>query len=103
MFSRTSILCRVKNKAPCLNPGRKAQPIVETGGVCNKKLLHCEDDECRVEALAQEAGSHLQRTYGKGSHQRAYLNGKVTIFPNHPSKEIPTGTVNAIKRDLGLK
>ncbi len=42
-------------------------------------------------------------TYGKGSHQRAYLNGKVTIFPNHPSKEIPTGTVNAIKRDLGLK
>jgi len=42
-------------------------------------------------------------TQGKGSHQRAYLNGKVTTFPNHPSKEIPTGTVNAIKRDLGLK
>jgi mRNA interferase HicA len=38
----------------------------------------------------------------KGSHFRVMLNGKVSILPMH-QKDIPTGTVEAIKKQLGLK
>ncbi len=38
----------------------------------------------------------------KGSHFHVFLNGKKTIIPMH-QKEIPTGTVEAIKKQLGLK
>lgn len=40
---------------------------------------------------------------GKGSHMIATLNGKSSVVPNHGSKEIKTGTMNAIKKQLGLK
>jgi mRNA interferase HicA len=39
----------------------------------------------------------------KGSHFRVTLNGKTTIFPDHGRKEIGTGLVQKIKKDLGLK
>ncbi|HTJ94843.1 MAG TPA: type II toxin-antitoxin system HicA family toxin [Pararobbsia sp.] len=39
----------------------------------------------------------------KGSHFRVTLDGKSTIFPDHGSKEIGTGLVEAIKKQLGLK
>jgi mRNA interferase HicA len=39
----------------------------------------------------------------KGSHFRVSLKGRRTIFPDHGSKEIGTGLVNKIKKDLGLK
>ena len=39
----------------------------------------------------------------KGSHFRVYLNGRQTIFPDHGAKEIGTGLVQKIKKDLGLK
>jgi mRNA interferase HicA len=42
-------------------------------------------------------------TPAKGSHFRVTLNGKSTIFPDHGSKEIGTGLVEAIKKQLGLK
>lgn len=42
-------------------------------------------------------------TPAKGSHFRVTLNGKTTIFPDHGSKEIGTGLVEAIKKQLGLK
>jgi mRNA interferase HicA len=40
---------------------------------------------------------------GKGSHLKVSLNGKSTVFPFHGAKEIGTGLVAKIKRDLGLK
>jgi mRNA interferase HicA len=40
---------------------------------------------------------------GKGSHLHVTLNGKITSLPMHPSKELATGTVHAIKKELGLK
>jgi len=40
---------------------------------------------------------------GRGSHMHVYFNGKHTMLANHPSKELPTGTVQGIKKDLGLK
>jgi mRNA interferase HicA len=42
-------------------------------------------------------------TPGKGSHHKVTLNGKQSVFPDHGSKEIGTGLVEKIKKDLGLK
>jgi mRNA interferase HicA len=41
-------------------------------------------------------------TSGKGGHQRVELNGKRSVLPMH-SGEMKTGTVAAIKKQLGLK
>lgn len=38
----------------------------------------------------------------KGSHLRVTLNGKTSYLPMH-SKELKTGTLQAIKKQLGLK
>jgi mRNA interferase HicA len=40
---------------------------------------------------------------GKGSHLHVTLGGKATILPMHPSKELKRGTVEGIKKHLGLK
>lgn len=37
-------------------------------------------------------------TQSRGSHQVIRLNGKISIFPNHGSKEIGTGLMNRIKK-----
>jgi mRNA interferase HicA len=42
-------------------------------------------------------------TPGKGSHRKITLNGKTSVFPDHGAKEIGTGLVSKIKKDLGLK
>ncbi|WP_307188210.1 type II toxin-antitoxin system HicA family toxin [Duganella phyllosphaerae] len=42
-------------------------------------------------------------TPGKGSHHKVLLNGRSTVFPDHGAKEIGTGLVEKIKKDLGLK
>lgn len=39
---------------------------------------------------------------GKGSHLKVTLNGKQSVLPMH-NKELGTGLVNAIKKQLGLK
>jgi len=38
----------------------------------------------------------------KGSHLKVYLNGKQAILPMH-STELKKGTVEGIKKQLGLK
>lgn len=38
-----------------------------------------------------------------GSHWKIYLNGKQTVLPRHPSKELKEGTRHAILKQLGLK
>ena len=38
----------------------------------------------------------------KGSHLKVKLNGKVSFLPMH-SKDLKTGTVEGIKKQLGLK
>ena len=46
----------------------------------------------------------LGATFGamRGSHLKVYLNGKQSILPMH-NAELKTGTVEAIKKQLGLK
>lgn len=39
---------------------------------------------------------------GKGSHWIISYNGNYSVFPDHGSKEIPTGTRLKIIKDLGL-
>jgi mRNA interferase HicA len=39
----------------------------------------------------------------KGSHLKVYSRGKGAILPMHPNKELKTGTVAGIKKQLGLK
>ena len=39
---------------------------------------------------------------GKGSHLKVYLNSRQTVIPMH-NKDIKSGTLAAIKRQLGLQ
>ncbi|MFQ5510206.1 MAG: type II toxin-antitoxin system HicA family toxin [Leptospirillia bacterium] len=39
---------------------------------------------------------------GKGGHLKVFLNDRRSVLPMH-STELKTGTVNAIKKQLGLK
>jgi mRNA interferase HicA len=41
-------------------------------------------------------------TPGKGSHLMVELNGKISILPMH-SKDLKKGTVEGVKKQLGLK
>jgi mRNA interferase HicA len=50
--------------------------------------------------MACRAGSDLQSR--KGSHLRVELNGKTSVLPMH-SKDLKKGTLEAVKKQLGLK
>lgn len=39
---------------------------------------------------------------GQGSHLKVYLNGKQSVLPMH-NTDLKTGTVEGIKKQLGLK
>lgn len=66
-------------------------------------LLHTVGgDEPRAQAVAHETGLHV-RTRSWRSPDSA-LGDKITDLPMHGKKrDLPTGTVNAIKKALGLK
>jgi mRNA interferase HicA len=36
-------------------------------------------------------------------HIKVYCNGKQSVLPRHPSKELKLGLVMAVKKQLGLK
>jgi hypothetical protein len=55
----------------------------------------------RVQAVAREAGRHVHACK-RFPFPRLHLNGKQSILPMH-AKEIKTGTVEGIKKQLGLK
>ena len=44
-------------------------------------------------------------TFGsqKGSHLKVYLDGHQSILPMHGKKELGSGLVRAIKKQLGIK
>jgi mRNA interferase HicA len=37
------------------------------------------------------------------NHLKVMLNGRTTFLPRHPSKELKTGLVEAVKKQLKLK
>ncbi|WP_353193517.1 type II toxin-antitoxin system HicA family toxin [Pandoraea pnomenusa] len=48
-------------------------------------------------------GATFEQHRAGSSHFRVTLNGRSTVFPDHGAKEIGTGLVSAIKRQLGLQ
>ena len=43
-------------------------------------------------------------TFEEGTrHLKIFLNGRQTIIPRHPSKEIKKGLIEGIKKQLGIK
>lgn len=50
----------------------------------------------------KEKGASFDKKKGKGSHIRVTLHGRQTVVPSH-SRDLKTGTVEAIKKQLGLK
>lgn len=50
----------------------------------------------------KKQGCIFEESRGKGSHITVRLNDKVTVMPMH-EKDLPTGTVEAIKKQLGLR
>ncbi len=50
----------------------------------------------------KKLGATVDPTSGKGGHMRVTLNGRLTIVPSGKG-ELPTGTLAAILRQLGIK
>ncbi|WP_317986729.1 type II toxin-antitoxin system HicA family toxin [Comamonas odontotermitis] len=45
----------------------------------------------------------LGATFQEGArHTKVYLNGKQTVMPRHPSRELMEGTRKAILKQLGI-
>jgi len=43
-------------------------------------------------------------TFEEGTkHTKVFWKGNATLLPRHGGKELPTGTVQGIKKQLGLK
>jgi predicted RNA binding protein YcfA (HicA-like mRNA interferase family) len=58
-------------------------------------------DEPSAAAVVEKAGMHHH--LWRGSHHTVRLGDKVTTLPIHGGKQdMPTGTVNGIKKALGL-
>lgn len=51
----------------------------------------------------QKCGCSFIESRGKGGHITVKLGDKITVMPMHGQRELPTGTVEAIKKQLGLK
>lgn len=52
--------------------------------------------------LLKKAGCRFVMHRGEHDLWFSPITGKEIMLPRHPSKEIPTGTANKIKRDAGL-
>lgn len=54
-----------------------------------------------LKRLLERQGAQFKTT--KSGHLRVYLNGRMSVLPMHGKREVPTGTLHAILRQLGLK
>jgi mRNA interferase HicA len=67
-------------------------------------MIHVADREMRVKQsefvrwLASKGATFKDGT----RHMKVYLDGKQSHLPRHPSKELKTGLIEAVKRQLGL-
>ena len=48
-------------------------------------------------------GCHFDASEGKGGHIKVYRKQYMSILPMHGKKELGTGLIAAIKKQLGLK
>ncbi|MBF0623839.1 MAG: type II toxin-antitoxin system HicA family toxin [Magnetococcales bacterium] len=47
-------------------------------------------------------GAVIETGRGKGSHMQIKLGNRITHAQNHGNKEVPIGTLRAIRRQLGI-
>lgn len=66
-------------------------------------LYHSHMNSRELKRWLKKQGCHFEESRGKGGHITVRLGSKVTVMPTHGQKELPTGTVEAIKKQLGLK
>ncbi len=52
-----------------------------------------------VRWLKERGATFEERT----NHLRVYCNGKMSHLPRHPAKELKTGLVESVKKQLNLK
>lgn len=64
-----------------------------------EKSMNCKE----LKRWLKQKGCIFDACRGKGSHITVRHGNKVTVMPMHGSKELPKGTVIAIKKQLGLK
>ena len=82
-----------RNKAPPIN---KLEYETEM-------LYHFIMDSRELKRWLKKQGCTFEENRGKGGHITVRLGNNVTVMPMHGQKELPTGTVEAIKKQLGLK
>ena len=82
------------NKLDAAGQPLKAHEVIE---IENRLAEHAANPQ-GVLAWSAVKG-HLQ---AKGSHVKVYLNGKQSILPMH-NTDLKTGTLEGIKKQLGLK
>jgi len=51
----------------------------------------------------KKQGCSFEKSRGKGSHITVRYRSRTTVMPAHGKKEIPKGTIEAIKKQLGFK
>lgn len=61
-------------------------------------------NSAELKRFLKKLGAEFENHKGGSGHLTVRLNGKTTQLPVHgASKELGTGLVNKIKKDLGLK
>ena len=78
-------------------------PVNKSVALCNRIVVFSgSDDERRVQPLAAEEGCTFES--GRGGHLIVRRGDRMSVLPMHgKQKELGTGLVNSIKKDLGLK
>lgn len=65
-------------------------------------FILCPVNSAQFRRWLQQQGATFEP--GKGGHLIARLNGRMSVLPQHGGrKQLGTGLVNKIKKDLGLK
>jgi hypothetical protein len=83
-----------------LSPDSAAVDAIATVAIINNIVYNYIREEHRVQALAGGSGSNIQA--GQRVPPQGDPSGKNSVLPMH-GKELGTGLVAAIKKQLGLK
>jgi mRNA interferase HicA len=81
-------------------PHRRRVQIEIKLAIVNKNVYTVEMKSSEFKRWLAKLGATFEP--GKGSHFHVFLHGRRSIIPMH-NKELGTGVIAAIKRDLGLK
>lgn len=90
-------LAETWDKLPCIL--NEKSPVID---LVNTIVYYTSVKTSEFLRWLKQQGATFDAKKGKGSHIRVALNGKQTVVPSH-SKDLKRGTVEAIKKQLGIK